>query len=314
MKKTFIEKVNMKISETIYFLFNPKFLLLYSKRFSDKFSQSDLEYCIAKMFEHKLGKKLDFNNVITFNEKLNWLKCFYHNKNMTECADKVTAPDHFMKCTKLDERYIVKNIGIYDNPDEIDFEKMPDKFVLKSNWGSGKQIIIDDKKKININKIINEVSTWNSIKSNHYYTGFEFGYKNIIPKIVCEEFIDFDYKIEFFCFNGKPIYFWTIFNDKTNNVCADFYDAITRKKIKMKQGYPNSSFEISMPLDYDIMFDTAEKLSKDYPFVRIDFFKTKDSFKFSEMTFYHWCGFMPFEPNDMDYEFGKHLSLPEKML
>ena len=96
---------------------------------------------------------------------------------MTECADKVTAPAYFMKQTGLDDSYIVKNLGIYDSPEEIDFETFPKSFVLKSNWGSGCQVIVKNKKKANLDQIRRIVKPWNDIKTNHYYNGFEYGYR-----------------------------------------------------------------------------------------------------------------------------------------
>lgn len=314
MARTFYEKVMNRVKKGCYNITHPVFAKKYSMRFSSSFTQEDLEYCIPHLYKLRTGKKLDLNNAKTFNEKLNWMKCYYHDDRMTECADKVTAPAYFMRQTRLDESFIVKNLGVYNSPEEIDFETLPKMFVLKSNWGSGCQIIVKDKNKVNIDKIRRTIKPWNDIKTNHYYSGFEYGYKNIVPKIVCEEFVTFEYKIEFFCFDGKPCYFWTVFNDKTAEVCADFYDAETLKKINMKHGYPNSKTTITIPEDYNKMFDIACNLSKGFPFVRIDFFKTQDSFKFSEMTFYHWNGFMPFEPESMDLEFGEKIKLPEKMI
>lgn len=312
IKESLFERIVKKIHREMYFLTHKEFVDCYNKRFSSDFSQEDLEYCIRNLYQLRMHKKLDLSNPQTFNEKLNWLKCFYHDDRMTECADKVSAPTYFLNQTGLNESYIVKNLGVYDDANEIDFKSLPDRFVLKSNWGSGCQIIVTNKNDINIEKVILECNKWNEITYNHYYDGFEYGYKNIKPKIVCEEFVDFLYKIEFFCFNGKPLYFWTVFNDKTSEVCADFYDANTLNRIKLKHGYPNSKQTISISDDYKKMFDIATVLSEKFPFVRVDFFKTQDGFKFSEMTFYHWNAMMPFKPSLMDLEFGKKLILPNK--
>lgn len=314
MKRTLSEKIAAGIHKMYFDIIHPEYVKTYARRFAKDFCQKDLEFCVSMFYEYSMKKKLNLTNPQTFNEKLNWLKCFYHNDSMTECADKVSAPAYFKKHTGLSDKYIVKNLGIYDSPEEINFELLPNEFVLKSNWGSGKQIIVRDKSRLNINQIKGEMSTWNDVKSNQYYLGFEYCYKNIVPKIVCEEFLTFDYKIEFFCFNGNPVYFWTIFDDKTDNVCADFYDAVALKKINMRHGYPNSKITIDIPKEYNEMFDIACNLSKGFPFVRIDFFKTPESFKFSEMTFYHWCGIVPFSPTSMDVEFGKHIVLPEKII
>lgn len=313
-KMSLSDKILNAIKKISYVITNPSFALKYSKRFSDDFTQDDLEYCIPHLYKFRVGKTLNLSDVNTFNEKLNWLKCFYHNDKMTECVDKVTAPYYFKKCTGLGDEYIVKNIGIFNSAKEIDFNSLPNRFVLKSNWGSGKQIIVQNKNNTDINKMIKEMSAWNDITSNHYYRGFEYGYKNISPKIVCEEFIDFEYKMEFFCFDGNPCYFWTVYNDKTDEVSANFYDALTLKKLDLSHGYPNSQQKLEVPKEYNQMLEIAKVLSKNWPFVRIDFFKTKNGFKFSEMTFYHWCGFMPFTPDYFDKEFGKKIKLPNKII
>lgn len=314
MKQPLHKKIQKRLHIINYDITHPLFFYRYIKRFSKKFSQSDLEYCIAHLYEMYMGKKLNLDNVNTFNEKLNWLKCFYHDDRMTECANKVTAPGYFTRNTGLGEFYLVRNLGVYDSTKELEFDKLPERFVLKSNWGSAKQIIVKNKRDIDSEKVRAEMEKWLDLRSNHYYFGFEYGYKNIIPKIVCEEFIEFEYKIEFFCFNGKPLYYWIIYNDKTDEVCADFYDANTCKKINLKHIYPNSNKTEEKPEEYEHMKEIAHDLSNTFPFVRIDFFKTPDGFKFSEMTFYHWCGIMKFEPEEYDLEFGKLVELPQKKI
>lgn len=314
MKRTFLETIGYRIKTVVYYVCHPVFTYKYSKRYNNSFSQQDLEYCVTNIYRLRLGKKLDLNNAKTFNEKMNWLKCFYHDDRMTECADKETAPDFFKRKTGLDDNYIVKRMGVYSNLDEIDFSILPSSFVLKLNCGSSKQIIVEDKSKMSVAKINSELRCWINRKSNHYYNFFEYSYKNITPKIICEEFITYDYKLEFFCFNGKPIYFWTIFNDHTDDECADFYNAQTKEKINLRHGCPNSGKSIDIPSYYNDMYRIAGDLSKDFPFVRIDFYKTSDSFKFSEMTFYHWGGIMPFDPEWMDFEFGENLVLPNKII
>ncbi|WP_165249304.1 ATP-grasp fold amidoligase family protein [Adlercreutzia sp. ZJ141] len=314
MKRTLFERVKYRLRKSCYDACHPDYAKKYANRFLPSFSQSDLECCVRHLYEFRMRKKLDLDNVSTFNEKLNWLKCFYHDDRMTECADKVTAPKYFEEQTGLGDSYIVRNIGVFRSASEINFSLLPDEYVLKSNWGSGRQLIVRSGDNVDVEGIREEIASWVDLSTNHYYHGFEYGYKNIEPRIVCEEFIDFEYKLEFFCFNGKPCYFWTVFNDKTDDVCANFFDANTLEQIDLRHGYPNSSKTIDIPAYYGDMFNIAEKLASDFPFVRIDFYKTSDSFKFSEMTFYHWCGLMPFDPESFDLEFGKRIQLPAKML
>lgn len=313
-KYTLFEKVANKIWKFCYFQFHPTFSRIYSKRFSKDFNQEDLVYCVTHLYNYRMRKTFNLSSPKTFNEKLTWLKCFYHDDRMTVCADKATAPYYFQKETGLNNTHVVKNYGVYDAPEDIDFDTLPNEFVIKSNWGSSKQIIVKNKKQIDLVQISDKIRKWTNYEENHYFRGFEYSYKNIVPKIICEELLIFDYKIEFFCFDGKPLYFWTVYNDKTDSVSADFYDANSLKKLSLKQGYPNSHFSFVVPDDYEEMFRIASKLSGGFPFVRIDFFKTSESFKFSEMTFYHWGGCVPFEPASFDFEFGEKIKLPEVLI
>ena len=206
---------------------------------------------------------------------------------MTIFADKVKARDYFLEKTGCDVKYLVKQYGVYSSVDEIDFSSLPDRFVLKSNWGSGLQILVTDKRKLDIKAVKKEMEKWLDIHSNHYYAAFEYGYKNIEPRIVCEEFLDFDYKLEFFCFNGEPEFFWVVFDDKTKNVCADFY-TLDWKKIPLRHKYPNSNIKLEKFSCFDEMVETARKMcGENFPFVRCDFYKLANGYKFSEMTFFH---------------------------
>lgn len=121
------------------------------------------------------------------------------------------------------------------------------------------------------------------------------------------------YKIEFFCFNGIPKYFWVIYDDKTKQTTADFY-TVDGGKLDMQSHYPNSDKSFTLPSDYQEIVDAAKCLADDFPFVRVDFFKTADSWLFSEMTFYHWAGLMPFSPAKYDLVFGSHITLPKPIL
>ena len=146
-------------------------------------------------------------------------------------------------------------------------------------------------------------------RRNHYYSFFEWGYKDIVPKIVVEEFLGFEYKLEFFCFQGQPRFFWIVLDDKTKATSANFYE-LDWRQIPVSDHYPNFSREIAKPNCYPEMLETARKLSKDFPFVRCDFYVTKNGYRFSEMTFYHWAGYCKMNPDEYDLIWGNMLELP----
>lgn len=289
-----------------------KYDKIYAKRF-DGLTRDELEYCVKEQYKKWHENYPDLINPKTFNEKLTWEKLYYNNPLMTICADKVKAREYYLEKTGDHEEHLVKQFGVYDNASEINYDVFPNKFVLKSNWGSGKQIIVNDKSSLDINKTNEIVQTWQNKRSNHYFCAFEYGYKNIEPKIVCEEFLDFEYKLEFFCFNGKPKFFWIVLNDKTDNTQANFYN-LDWSKIPVENHYPNFNQDIVKPNCYENILDLATKLCGDFPFVRCDFYITKDSYRFSEMTFFHWGCSQQFEPAEYDEIFGSYMSLPKEKI
>ena len=308
-------RIRFFIGDKRIFSFKPpriptKFDRLYAKRF-DGLTDEQLKYCLVEQFKKNLGYEPNLDNPQTFNEKLTWEKLYYRNPLMTKCADKVCARDYFLEKVPDGEKYLVKQYGVYDSPDEIDFASLPNEFVLKSNWGSGCQIIVRDKSTFDIEKAKQEMVRWMKKESNHYFSSFETGYKDIVPKIVVEEFLNFEYKLEFFCFNGQPKFYWIVLNDKTSETQANFYD-LEGKNLGIFNHYPNFSPDMPQPPYFKDMLNMAKTLCGDFPFVRCDFYKTKDSFRFSEMTFFHWGCSQNYEPAEWDKKIGDMMQLPNK--
>ncbi len=286
---------------------------LYAKRFEPNLSLDDKKEILSALFNKSMGKKLNLDEPKTFNEKLQWLKLFYQRPIITKCADKVEARNYFLEKIENGEPYLVKQLGIYSQNEKIDFDSLPEQFVLKSNWGSGTQIIVQDKASLNIKQAVNKINKWFEPECNHYYSSLEYGYKNIVPKLVIEELLDFEYKIEFFCFNGIPKFLWVVFDDKTNKTSADFYDLDWKIK-PLHHKYPNTGLQIDKPECLEELIEKSKVLANDFPFVRVDFYKTKDGFKFSELTFFHWAGLVPLSPEVFDLEFGELIKLPEEKI
>ncbi len=279
----------------------------------DKYSHDDLKKAITKQFKEYLTCDVNLENPKTFQDKMAWLKLYYQSPIMTVCADKFHSINYVKSKTNLSDAFLVKHLSSYNSASEIDLNTLPDKFILKSNWGSGAQYIVEDKCKASFDKIKHCARLWLASCSNHYYSAFEYSYKNIKGKVICEELLDFEYKLEIHCFNGKPKFIWTVFDDKTQNTSADFRD-LEWNIMPLAHKYPNTTRNIEKPSCLDEILDLATKLSADFPFVRIDFYKTKDSYKFSELTFFPWAGLYHFTPIEYDEIFGELLILPENKI
>ena len=287
-----------------------KYNRIYEKRFQG-LTHKELKFCVKEQFKEIFEQYPNLRNPKTFWEKLNWIKLYYDNPLMTICADKIKGRDYFVEKVFSGKNHLVKQYGVYKSAEEVDFAALPNEFVLKSNWGSGHQIIVKDKSSLNIPETKQKMEEWLERTSNHYFTAFEQGYKNIEPHIVCEEFLNFEYKLEFFCFNGEPRFFWIVKNDKTKEVQANFYE-LDWKRMPVSNKYPNFEEEVVKPACYEELLENAKKMCGDFPFVRCDFYVTKDGYRFSEMTFFHWAGLQTFTPSEYNTYVGEMMKLPKR--
>ena len=290
-----------------------KYDKIYAKRF-DGLSEKEIRYCLEKQFKRRLGYKLNFDNPKTFNEKIQWLKLYYHNPLMTKCADKVAVREYVAE--KVGKKYLIQNLGVWDSPDDIDFDRLPEKFVLKVNWGCGQNIIVTDKSKVDINEIREKLRIWMQPQSNLYFAAFEWGYKNIVPKITAEEYLEIldknsalDYK--FLCFAGTPYLCWV--SNKNKNVQErSFYDMnwnmMDIELVEPGKVLPEKPVE--KPKNFDEMIDVVKKLSDGFPEVRVDLYLLpNDDIKFGELTFFSASGFSRWSPADVDRKLGDLIDL-----
>ncbi|MBQ3349638.1 MAG: hypothetical protein IJG38_04515 [Thermoguttaceae bacterium] len=291
--------------------------ILYLDRYSDDFSEEDQRYYLDCCYREKTGKTINWDNPQTFNEKLQWLKLYYHNPLMTQCSDKVAVRDFVAQ--KIGEEYLIPAIGVYSNPDEIDFDALPDRFVLKVNWGSGQNIICKDKSTFDVAEAKRLLWQWLQPKSNLYFSHLEWCYKNIVPKIICEQFIEnnsenheiYDYK--FFCFNGKVAYIMFLAERQTGLKMA-FFDTQWEKQ-DFVYSYPIYEKKVSKPENLSLMISVVETLAKDFPEVRVDVFRMNDGHLYlGEMTFYSYAGYCNWNPPEWDLKLGQMIQLPEKWL
>lgn len=254
----------------------------------------------------KLGYDLDIDNPKTLNQKMQWLKIFVYS-NDPSVADRID---------KYKVRKIVENAGlgytltclygVWDRAEDIPWEELPKKFVLKCNHGSGYNIVCTDKDCLNKKLVIKKLNKW--MRENYGYENAELIYDYIEHKIICEEYIETkdglppkDYKI--FCYYGEPKFLFVAQDRYEGNTKFDYYDT-DWNWIDVRNGHPNASKHMDKPLFLKEMFDAARKLSNEYPIVRVDFYYENNRLYFGELTFLHFGGITGFVPNEYDYRFG----------
>lgn len=270
---------------------------IYTKIFYKK----NMKKYIENQFEYLMGYKLNLDNPKTFNEKLNWIKINYYNPLYEICSDKIEVRNYVREKGLND---ILTNVyGVYDNFDDIKFEKLPNSFVIKASNGSGGIIVVDNKNTINKNEIKKIIKR--AQKDNLYKKHGEWQYKNLKPRILIEEKINssnslgiLDYKI--FCFSGKAEYFYvstTKANGNDGNEKIDFYDRNWNHLNVYRKGHKSMGI-IDKPINYDKMIEIAEILSKDFEHVRVDLYNENGKIYFGELTFTTGAGYGKFEPNN----------------
>lgn len=258
----------------------------------------------------EMGKKLDLNNPKTFSEKIQWLKLHDRKVEYNTYVDKYEVRSYITKA--IGGEYLIPLIGVYNNVDEIKWDSLPDKFVLKCTHGSGSNIICTNKNKLNIGKTKRQLGIW--LNKNWYWFGREWPYKNVKPRIICEEYISEtdntpdDYKV--LCFNGKAKII-NVHIDRYGNYKIDSYDRNWRKTTIAKDG-PMSDLIYKKPKEFEKMIKFSELLALDIPHVRIDWFIVKDKLYFGEITLYEASGFEHFDNPGDDYLLGSWITLDDK--
>lgn len=271
---------------------------------------SDEEY-LQRKYKAKMGSMLDLKQPKTFNEKLQWLKLHNRKSEYTMMVDKYLVRNYIRE--KLGEEYLIPLIGAWDSPDDIDFDALPNQFVLKCNHNSGLGMCIcKDKSKLNIEKVKSELRC--GLAQDYYLTGREWPYKDVPRKIICEKYMSDginptikDYK--YFCFNGEPKFMY-VSSDSADNPTTDFFDMdFNHLPLRMKD--PNSEVLPQKPAKFEEMREVAKILSKDIPFVRVDMYVINNQIYFGELTFFHNSGFVSIHPDEWNQKLGDWIQLNE---
>ena len=256
----------------------------------------------------KFKRSLNLKNPKTFNEKIQYLKLFDRRKVYTQMVDKYEAKKYVSNI--IGDNYLIPTLGVYNNFDKIVVEDLPKKFVIKCTHDSGSTIVVKNKDEFNIEKIKNNICK--RLNFNYYYMHREWPYKDVKPRIIIEQYMEdkrdksmHDYK--FFCFNGEPKY-CLVCTDRDTNLKETFFD-LNWNIAPFKR--PNHAIDntIEKPKNLKLMIELSRKLSKDLPFVRVDFYEINGKVYFGELTFYPASGFNKFEPEEWDKKLGDLIDL-----
>lgn len=268
---------------------------------------------IEEWFYQNTMTHLDLDKPKTFNEKIQWLKLYDSTAEKTKLADKYLVRDWIKE--KIGEEYLIPLLGVWDRFEDIDFDTLPDQFVLKANHGSGWNVIVKDKESLNIEATRTKFNNW--MKKNFAFcNGLELHYKDIEPKIIAEKYIKTDsgsvndYK--FFCFNGNIELIWVDANRYEGQHIRNIYSP-DWELLPVTKDYPNDAGMDLKPECYEKMNELARILSKDFICVRVDFYEVDGKVYFGEMTFTSGSGYGTFNPPEFDYELGSKLKLPNDL-
>lgn len=261
----------------------------------------------------KLKRKLNLKNPKRYTEKIQWYKMYYRNPLMHKCVDKYLVRDYVKE--KGLENILVKLYGKYDSIHDVDFDKIPQSFVIKTTHGGGglNVIVCNDKNELDFNEIFTKLSSGDKpfrVRSG----GREWAYYGLKPGIIVEELLTNtenpeaginDYKI--FCYNGKPEYI-VVDVDRYIGHKRNFYNT-DWENLHVTSDCPAADREVERPKKLDEMLKIASILSEGFPYVRVDLYEVGEQVFFGEMTFYPWSGYVQFIPDKFDFIFGNHFIL-----
>lgn len=289
-RSNFLYKVRRKMQVAAYHILPNKFL-------------SKIYYRII------MKEKLNLKEPKTFNEKVQWLKLYYfpNNSLAVQCADKYQVRDYIKK--KGFEQKLTKLLGVWENAEDIDWDLLPNKFVLKCTHGCAYNIVCKDKETFDKKAATKQLNKW--LREDFAAFNVELHYGKIKPRrIIAEEFLGdrlIDYK--FFCFHGQPQFLYIacdMIHDRQSQM--GFFDIEGNRIPLIREDYGDIG-EIEISSCFNEMIETAKILAEDFPFVRVDFFKTDESYVFAELTFTPSAAMMPINPKKYDVEWGKLLNL-----
>ncbi len=270
------------------------------------------KFFLKWMYRNFTGLKLNLEHPVTYQDKLNWMKLYYRNPLFTTLVDKYAVREWVAE--KIGAEYLVPLYGVYDKFDDIDFDKLPDKFVLKCTHDSGSVVIVKNKARMKLAAVRAKIER--GLATKMFYQSREWPYKNVKPRIICEGFLEdvkskdiIDYK--FHCFGGEPKVVG-VFSERQSpdGAKANFYDMDWKLQDIQDSCWPNKPGSDEKPKDFQTMVGLARVLSSGIPYVRVDFYYVNEHILFGEMTFFDSGARKLFKPFSVNELFGSWITLP----
>lgn len=264
------------------------------------------------VYRARIGRPLNLNSPKGFNEKLQWLKLYDRNPLYTKLVDKAEVKPWVAE--RIGWEHVLPTLGVWDSFDDIDFGALPERFVLKCTHDSGGLAICRDLSTFDMAAARRKIER--SLANNYFWSGREWPYKDVRPRIIAEEYLDpageqvglTDYKV--MCFGGQARCEFTCTGRADGNLHVDFFDT-EWNHMPFTRHYPNADVPPEAPERLKDMVAMAERLSEGMPFVRVDFYEVAGQYYFGEMTFYPGSGMEEFDPERWDEELGSWIELPE---
>lgn len=273
------------------------------------------EELIKLQYRQKFKKELNLDNPQTFNEKIQWLKLYNRKPIYTTMVDKYLAKGYIAE--RVGAEYVIPLLGRWDRFEDIDFDQLPDKFVLKCNHDCGSVFICKDKASFDYRSVGKRIKA--ALKENYYTATREWPYKDVKPCILAEKYMEDstthdlrDYK--FFCFDGVVRAMFVASDRQVDgeDTKFDFFDD-DFNHLDFSNGHPNANPMPEKPKSFETMKEIAGILSEGIPLLRVDFYEVNGRAYVGELTFFHWNGMVPFQPEEWDYKFGEWITLPKRL-
>ena len=292
---------------------HPRLVLGKLLQYASPLFPDDRRY-LKLLYRFKIGEKLDLDNPQSFTAKLQWEKLYYRNPAWSSFIDKYEVKEKVAEL--IGREHVIPTLGVWENAKDIDFDKLPERFVLKCTHDSKSVIFCRDKRGFDQEEARRKLQK--ALARSSYTPMREWAYKNVMPRIIAEEYMEdasqpdglLDYK--FFCFDGVVKALYVATGRVQGHVCFDFFDRDFQHLPAFNEFHPHASPPIPKPANFEEMVSLAQQLSKGFPHVRIDLYSIGgQKVYFGEYTFYHAGGFSEFVPREWDYTFGSWFELPK---
>lgn len=268
---------------------------------------------LKRLYRYRMGRELNLDKPVFYTEKLQWLKLYDHQQEYTQMVDKYAVKEYVAE--KIGKEYVIQLLGVWERVEDIDFNQLPQKFVLKTTHDSGGIIVCKNKETLNIPAVRRKLRYF--LNRDYYSCNREWPYKNVPHRIIAEAYMEDscmgelrDYK--FFTFGGVPkVLYIAQGRGRSTQTVADFFD-MEFNHLPFTIDHDMAAVLPEKPVNFELMKELAAKLSADTPQLRVDFYEVDGRVYFGEMTFFHCSGMIPFHPEQWDQIFGDWVILPPK--